>query len=177
VISGYQSTDATECADRTARSVAPVALTTCPLWPRHRVVLPSFRYDDDMRRLVASGHACVGRRGRALAIAADIAGDGDTALELLSINAYEIAESIVAAGSGMPILMLTAADRLVDKASGYRLVTSGRGGAHVRYASAWRVNIATAARLTQNRPRRIRLPIRASRTPSGGRYRAPSPSR
>src|ERR1043165_7622342 len=66
------------------------------------------------------------------AIAADIAGDGETALELLSVNAYdiavldrdipgpsgdEIAESIVASGSGMPILMLTAADRLDDKAS------------------------------------------------------------
>ena len=70
------------------------------------------------------------------AIAADIAGDGDTALELLSINAYdiavldrdipgpsgdEIAERIVASGSGMPILMLTAADRLDDKASGFEL--------------------------------------------------------
>ena len=70
------------------------------------------------------------------AIAADIAGDGDTALELLSINAYdiavldrdipgpsgdEIAEGIVASGSGMPILMLTAADRLDDKASGFEL--------------------------------------------------------
>src|ERR1700760_1901733 len=66
------------------------------------------------------------------AIAADIAGDGDTALELLGINAYDIAvldrdipgpsgdqvaESIVASGSGLPILMLTAADRLDDKAS------------------------------------------------------------
>ena len=70
------------------------------------------------------------------AIAADIAGDGDTALELLRINAYdiavldrdipgpsgdEIAERIVASGSGMPILMLTAADRLDDKASGFGL--------------------------------------------------------
>ena len=70
------------------------------------------------------------------AIAADIAGDGDTALELLSINAYdiavldrdvpgpsgdEIAARIVASGSGMPILMLTAADRLDDKASGFEL--------------------------------------------------------
>ena len=70
------------------------------------------------------------------AIAADIAGDGDTALELLSVNAYdiavldrdipgpsgdEIAKSIVASGSGMPILMLTAADRLDDKASGFEL--------------------------------------------------------
>jgi two-component system, OmpR family, response regulator VanR len=63
------------------------------------------------------------------AIAADIAGDGDTALELLSINAYDIAvldrdipgptgDEI---GSGMPILMLTAADRLDDKASGFEL--------------------------------------------------------
>jgi two-component system, OmpR family, response regulator VanR len=70
------------------------------------------------------------------AIAADIARDGDTALELLSVNAYDIAvldrdipgpsgddiaERIVAAGSGMPILMLTAADRLDDKASGFEL--------------------------------------------------------
>ena len=70
------------------------------------------------------------------AIAADIAGDGDRALELLSVNAYDIAvldrdipgvsgdkvaESIVASGSGLPILMLTAADRLDDKASGFGL--------------------------------------------------------
>jgi two-component system response regulator VanR len=70
------------------------------------------------------------------AIAADIAGDGHTALELLSINAYdiaildrdipgptgdEIAERIVDSGSGMPILMLTAANRLDDKASGFEL--------------------------------------------------------
>jgi two-component system response regulator VanR len=68
------------------------------------------------------------------AIAADIAGDGDTALELLRINAYDIAvldrdipgpsgddiaERIIASGSGMPILMLTAADRIDDKASGF----------------------------------------------------------
>src|ERR671915_818706 len=73
---------------------------------------------------------------RLAAIAADIAGDGDTALELLSINGYDIAvldrdipgpsgdviaERIVASGSGMPILMLTAADRLDDKASGFGL--------------------------------------------------------
>ncbi len=70
------------------------------------------------------------------AIAADIAGDGDTALELPSINAIDlavldrdipgpsgdqIAEHIVASGSGMPILMLTAADRLDDLASGFGL--------------------------------------------------------
>ena len=60
------------------------------------------------------------------AIAADVAGDGDSALKLLSINSYdiavldrdipgpsgdEIAQHIVASGSGTPILMLTAADR------------------------------------------------------------------
>lgn len=70
------------------------------------------------------------------AIASDIAGDGDTALELLSINSYDIAvldrdipgpsgddvaRSIVASGSGIPILMLTAADRLDDKASGFEI--------------------------------------------------------
>src|SRR5947207_3027051 len=70
------------------------------------------------------------------AISADIAGDGDTALELLGVYSYdiavldrdipgpsgdEIAERIVASGSGMPILMLTAADRLDDKASGFGL--------------------------------------------------------
>src|SRR4029450_4985685 len=76
------------------------------------------------------------------AIAADIADDGDTALELLSVNAYdiavldrdipgptgdEIANRIVASGSGMPILMLTAADRLDDKATRFEL----RGDDHL----------------------------------------------
>ena len=70
------------------------------------------------------------------AIASDVAGDGDTALELLAINSYdvavldrdipgpsgdEIAAHIVASGTGTPILMLTAADRLDDKASGFAL--------------------------------------------------------
>ena len=70
------------------------------------------------------------------AIAADIAGDGDTALELLHVNTYnvavldrdipgpsgdEIARRIVASGSGLPVLMLTAADRLDDKATGFEL--------------------------------------------------------
>ncbi|GAA1871618.1 response regulator transcription factor [Pseudonocardia ailaonensis] len=70
------------------------------------------------------------------AIAADIAGHGDAALELLGVNTYdiavldrdipgpsgdEIATHIVESGSGMPILMLTAADRLDDKASGFGL--------------------------------------------------------
>src|SRR6186713_528316 len=70
------------------------------------------------------------------AIAADIAGDGATALELFAINAYdiavldrdipgpsgdEVARRIVESGAGTPILMLTAADRLDDKASGFEL--------------------------------------------------------
>ena len=73
---------------------------------------------------------------RMAAIAADIAGNGNMALELLAINSYdiaildrdipgpsgdEIAKQIVASESGMPILMLTAADRLDDKASGFEL--------------------------------------------------------
>ncbi|GLX96558.1 DNA-binding response regulator [Herbidospora sp. NBRC 101105] len=73
---------------------------------------------------------------RLAAIAADVAGDGDTALELLSVNDYDIAvldrdipgpsgddiaRHIVASGSGLPILMLTAAERLDDKASGFEL--------------------------------------------------------
>ncbi len=77
------------------------------------------------------------------AIAADIAGDGDTALELLGVNSYdiavldrdipgpsgdEVAKRIVASGSGLPIPMLTAADRLDDKASGFgfRATTTSR---------------------------------------------------
>src|SRR3712207_5257606 len=70
------------------------------------------------------------------AIAADVAGDGASALALLSVNTYdlavldrdvpppsgdEIARHIVASGSGLPILMLTAADRLDDKATGFGL--------------------------------------------------------
>src|SRR3982750_2605622 len=70
------------------------------------------------------------------AIAGGIPDDGDAALALLSVNAYdiavldrdvpgppgdEIARRIVASGSGMPILMLTAADRLDDKATGFEL--------------------------------------------------------
>ena len=70
------------------------------------------------------------------AIASDIAENGDTALALLSVNAYdiaildrdipgpsgdEIAKRIVASGSGMGILMLTAADRIGDKVSGFEL--------------------------------------------------------
>jgi two-component system, OmpR family, response regulator VanR len=70
------------------------------------------------------------------AIAADVAADGDAALELLGVNDYDIAvvdrdvpgptgddiaRHIVASGSGTPILMLTAADRLDDKTSGFEL--------------------------------------------------------
>src|SRR4051812_49350366 len=70
------------------------------------------------------------------AIAADIAGHRGSALEPLNVNPYdiavldrdipgprcdEIAKHILAEGSGMPILMLTAADRLDDKASGFEL--------------------------------------------------------
>ncbi|HOT80100.1 MAG TPA: response regulator transcription factor [Microthrixaceae bacterium] len=70
------------------------------------------------------------------AIAADVAGDGDTALALLDVNTYdiavldrdipgpsgdEVAARIVASGSGMPILMLTAASGLDDKVSGFEL--------------------------------------------------------
>lgn len=70
------------------------------------------------------------------AIAADTAGDGDAALELLALNEYdiavldrdipgpsgdEVAREIVASGRGTPILLLTAASRLDDKASGFEL--------------------------------------------------------
>jgi len=70
------------------------------------------------------------------AIAADIAPNGDAAIRLLSVNAYDIAvldrdvpgpsgddiaQRIIASGSGMPILMLTAADRLDDKVTGFEL--------------------------------------------------------
>jgi two-component system, OmpR family, response regulator VanR len=70
------------------------------------------------------------------AIAADIAGDGHTALDLLHVNTYdiavldrdvpgpsgdEIARRIVASERDTPILMLTAADRIDDKATGFEL--------------------------------------------------------
>jgi two-component system response regulator VanR len=68
------------------------------------------------------------------AIAADIAGDGDTALEQLAVNAYdvvvldrdipgpdgdEIARRLVDEPASPRVLMLTAADRLDDKATGF----------------------------------------------------------
>ncbi|WP_125132271.1 response regulator transcription factor [Microbacterium sp. 10M-3C3] len=67
------------------------------------------------------------------AIAADVAGDGDTALESLAVNAYDvvvldrdipgpggdtIARHLAATG-GPRVLMLTAADRLDDKVEGF----------------------------------------------------------
>ena len=70
------------------------------------------------------------------AIASDIALDGEHALELLSYNDYDIAvldrdipgpsgddvaRHIVASGRKTPILMLTAADRIDDKATGFEL--------------------------------------------------------
>lgn len=73
---------------------------------------------------------------RLAAIAADLAGDGDTALEMLAVNNYDlavldrdipgpsgndIAAHIVASAKPIPILMLTAADRLDDLASGFEL--------------------------------------------------------
>jgi two-component system response regulator VanR len=68
------------------------------------------------------------------AIAADIAGDGDTALQQLAINTYdvvvldrdipgpngdEIARRLVDETASPRVLMLTAADRLDDKATGF----------------------------------------------------------
>jgi two-component system response regulator VanR len=68
------------------------------------------------------------------AIAADIAGDGDTALELLSINEYDvvvldrdipgpngdqIARHLAGSAVSPRILMVTAADRLDDKETGF----------------------------------------------------------
>src|SRR3954463_1761171 len=105
----------------------------CPAWCCQDV--SDFRYADDMRPLYHRSMrvlivedepymAEAIRDGLRLeAIAADIAGDGHTALKLLRFNAYdiavldrdipgpsgdEIAERIVASGSGMPILLLTA---------------------------------------------------------------------
>jgi two-component system response regulator VanR len=62
------------------------------------------------------------------AIAADIAGDGDNDYDVAVLDrdipgpsGDHVARSIVESGSGTPILMLTAADRLGDKASGFEL--------------------------------------------------------
>jgi two-component system response regulator VanR len=98
------------------------------------------RYDPGTRVLIVEDEPYLAdaiRDGLRLeAIAADVAGDGDTALELLRLNAYdiavldrdipgpngdEIARSIVASGRGTPIIMLTAADRLDDKETGFEI--------------------------------------------------------
>jgi two-component system response regulator VanR len=103
--------------------------TICPAWqhPGMRVLI----VEDEplMAGAIRDGL-------RLEAIAADIAGDGAAAFALLSHNAYdvavldrdvpgpsgdEVARHIVASGSGMPILMLTAADRLDDKVIGFEL--------------------------------------------------------
>lgn len=97
-------------------------------------------YPADMRVLIVEDEFLMAesvRDGLRLeAIAADIASDGDAALEALCVNNYdiaildrdipapsgdEVARHIVASGSGVPILMLTAADRLDDKATGFEL--------------------------------------------------------
>ncbi len=101
---------------------------------------PPPAYNRNMRVLIVEDEPYMAeaiRDGLRLeAIAADIAGDGETALELLDLNTYDIAildrdipgpsgddvaASIVASGSGTPILMLTAADRLDDKVTGFEL--------------------------------------------------------
>jgi two-component system, OmpR family, response regulator VanR len=73
---------------------------------------------------------------RLAAIAADVAQDGDSAWQLLNVHSYdvavldrdvpgvsgdELARRLVASRSDVAILMLTAADRLDDKASGFEL--------------------------------------------------------
>ncbi len=139
------------------RSICRGAALHCAARHRYalnvRVVLPSayvvFDICGDMRRvveiegmrvLIVEGEPYLAeaiRDGlRLAAIAADIASDGDTALELLSINAYdiavldrdspspsgdEIAKRIVASGGGMPILMLTCRRPSDDKATGFEL--------------------------------------------------------
>jgi two-component system response regulator VanR len=70
------------------------------------------------------------------AIAADVVGDGDTALEYLSVNDYDVvvldrdipgthgddvARQVIARGLGTRILMLTAADLLDDKVRGFEI--------------------------------------------------------
>lgn len=70
------------------------------------------------------------------AIAADIADDGNAALRQLGAYEYDlvvldrdipgvsgdaVANSIISSGSGLPILMLTASDRMNDKTSGFEL--------------------------------------------------------
>lgn len=104
------------------------------------------------------------------AIAADLAGDGDTALELLSYTDYDVAvldrdvpgtsgdavaASIVHGGTGVPILMLTAADRLDDKASGFELGADD----YLTKPFAMR-ELVLRLRALERRRRRVRPPVR-----------------
>src|SRR5262245_12771718 len=150
----------TAAGTTTPTAIGPVVLRVALRADAARVMLPvkaalccqhvcGFGYADDMlparsiesmRVLIVEDEPYMAeaiRDGLRLeAIAADIARDGDTGLELLSINAYdiavldrdipgpsgdEIAKHIVVSGSGTAILMLTAADRIDDKASGFEL--------------------------------------------------------
>src|SRR5690348_14640383 len=102
--------------------------------------MPGLAASDSVRVLIVEDEPLMAeaiRDGlRLAAIAADIAGDGHTALVLLGTDAYdiavldrdipapsgdEIARRIVASRSGMPILMLTAANHLDDKVTGFEL--------------------------------------------------------
>lgn len=95
-------------------------------------------YDDGMRVLIVEDEPFLAeaiRDGLRLeAIAADIAGDGDTALEVLGYTVYdvvvldrdipgpdgdEIARHLSAQPAAPRVLMLTAADGLDDKAAGF----------------------------------------------------------
>ena len=91
------------------------------------------------------------------AIAADIAGDGNTALELLSINSYdfavldrgipgpsggEIARQIVASGSGVPVGNLGIADAT-------SVTTPGNARNAVRNASFPSIGSVMASRETR----------------------------
>lgn len=104
------------------------------------------------------------------AIAADLAGDGDTALELLSYTDYDVAvldrdvpgtsgdavaASIVQGGTGVPIIMLTAADRLDDKASGFELGADD----YLTKPFAMR-ELVLRLRALERRRRRVRPPVR-----------------
>jgi len=86
------------------------------------------------------------------AIAADIAGDGDNRAgtagrstpttspsldrDIPRPSGDEIASRIVASGSGMPIIMLTAADRLDDNATGLGLAPTTTSPSHLNSKSS-----------------------------------------
>ena len=131
------------------------------------------------------------------AIAADIAADGDAALGLLSVNAYdiavldrdipgpsgdEIARRIIASGSGMPILMLTAADRLDDKASGFNSAqmttspsrSSSESSCFVSEPST--VAALTTGRLCERSPACVWIRSAARSTATGTMSRSPASS-